>query len=541
MAITQVDLPGVYGAAQRYKSNQLANQLQQMQLGEMQRAGERRNQIASLFAQHYGGHDPQTDITWNTGRQGPAAMSDKEFAGKVSAVSPEAGAQLREHMASMRAHDRAQMEYELPLMARAAQGATKDNWAERLNMLGRAGVDISDLPQEFNPKVVDSIIAMNQELGAKAPTGMRFTGDGRLEAIPGYAEAQGDIAAAKRRPIDEEIALRQAGATQVNLGSDGIDYGKPPSGYAWARSEDGKVLLQDVGGGRNSPVAVPIAGGPVATEAEAEAEAAEQRGEARVAQASVVSDDINEIFNIMEETILPVAGFGSWATVLPGTPQHDVARLLDGIKANVGFDKLQAMREASPTGGALGQVSENENRLLQSVIGSVEQSQSAPQFRRNLRRVQRTFMDTVHGADNWGLPTGEQTQAGRQIYKTPDGESFSEKSVTVTHPDINDGLPTNIPSVFGGLILPEEEAVRQIVAAGGRDPETNRMLPAFNSIKEAEAAAKARSDSLRANGSDGSVTIGSETYSREDLEFTAKEEGMTVDEVIAELRRRGGG
>src|SRR3546814_19130626 len=89
----------------------------------------------------------------------------------------------------------------------------------------------------------------------------------------------------------------------------------------------------------------------------------------------------------MDTSTLPVAGFGSWASALPGTPQHDAARLVDTVKANVGFDKLQAMREASPPGGALGQVSETENRLLQSVLGNLEQSQSPEQFRRNLGRV----------------------------------------------------------------------------------------------------------------------------------------------------------
>ena len=78
---------------------------------------------------------------------------------------------------------------------------------------------------------------------------------------------------------------------------------------------------------------------------------------------------------------------GSIANSIPGTEAHDIWNTLNTIKANLGFDKLQAMRDASPTGGALGQVSEMENKLLQSVWGSIEQSQSAAQLVANLQQI----------------------------------------------------------------------------------------------------------------------------------------------------------
>ena len=62
-------------------------------------------------------------------------------------------------------------------------------------------------------------------------------------------------------------------------------------------------------------------------------------------------------------------------SAVPGSSAKNVSALLDTVKANVGFEQLSAMRAASPTGGALGAVSERENALLQSVLGSVEQSQ----------------------------------------------------------------------------------------------------------------------------------------------------------------------
>ena len=57
------------------------------------------------------------------------------------------------------------------------------------------------------------------------------------------------------------------------------------------------------------------------------------------------------------------AGFlGSATSWAPGTPAYDLGNTLSTIKANIGFDKLREMRDNSPTGGALGQVSKQPIR-----------------------------------------------------------------------------------------------------------------------------------------------------------------------------------
>jgi len=74
-------------------------------------------------------------------------------------------------------------------------------------------------------------------------------------------------------------------------------------------------------------------------------------------------------------------GFGAdTALDWGGSAAADVRELLAPIKANQAFTTLQKMREASPTGGALGAVSERELALLQSTITGLEQSQSDAQF-----------------------------------------------------------------------------------------------------------------------------------------------------------------
>lgn len=50
-----------------------------------------------------------------------------------------------------------------------------------------------------------------------------------------------------------------------------------------------------------------------------------------------------------------------------------------------GFQELQAMRDASPTGGALGQVSDSENKLLQQSAFASSRTQSEAKFRKSLQ------------------------------------------------------------------------------------------------------------------------------------------------------------
>lgn len=124
---------------------------------------------------------------------------------------------------------------------------------------------------------------------------------------------------------------------------------------------------------------------------------------------------VNETIDLARE----LAGDDDWTTGLsgavlsnlPGTDAYTLSKRLDTIRANIGFDKLQAMREASPTGGALGQVSEMENRLLQAVYGSLDQAQSAEELRRVLDQVQATYNEIVHQ----GIPPQEAQRRLQQL------------------------------------------------------------------------------------------------------------------------------
>jgi hypothetical protein len=96
-----------------------------------------------------------------------------------------------------------------------------------------------------------------------------------------------------------------------------------------------------------------------------------------------------------------VTGFGgALLSAVPGTAAFSVARRLDTIKANIGFSQLQRMRESSPTGGALGQITERELAFLQATLGSLEQAEDVAEFKTNLERLKEVYLDIIHGPGN---------------------------------------------------------------------------------------------------------------------------------------------
>lgn len=76
---------------------------------------------------------------------------------------------------------------------------------------------------------------------------------------------------------------------------------------------------------------------------------------------------------------------------LPQTEAYNLARLLDTIKANIGFDALNAMRQNSPTGGALGNVTERELAFLQATMGSLDQAQTVGQLVDIMGQIKENF------------------------------------------------------------------------------------------------------------------------------------------------------
>jgi hypothetical protein len=104
-------------------------------------------------------------------------------------------------------------------------------------------------------------------------------------------------------------------------------------------------------------------------------------------------------------------GFGSVTTYIPGTPGANLRATIETIKANLGFDRLQQMRDASPTGGALGQVAVKELDALQASVSSLDLNQSSERLRNNLEQI-KTHYSRWRQAATGKLPEEKRTEPG---------------------------------------------------------------------------------------------------------------------------------
>ena len=108
---------------------------------------------------------------------------------------------------------------------------------------------------------------------------------------------------------------------------------------------------------------------------------------------NVVSTNVRKALRMIEENtgIVPVTGvYGALAAqYIPNQEARDLRRTLDTLKASTAFQRLQQMRDASKTGGALGNVSNVELDLLMSAYGSLSQDLSEKELVANLKEIDR--------------------------------------------------------------------------------------------------------------------------------------------------------
>ena len=215
----------------------------------------------------------------------------------------------------------------------------------------------------------------------------------------------------KKQLLIQMLGNRKTAATAKAIIGAQIQQQFKPSEYDFKERPDGSIVAIDKKNPKNMQVINP--GDPQALidhaakkkGAEVTAEELAKRAVAQPdkdkqakATADIVTTDIDRSIKGIDGSVVPATGFvGNLASKVPGTAAHDVSKLLDTIKANTGFDALAKMRAASPTGGALGSITEQELKLLQATVGNLEQSQTADQLKDNLRRVKNAYLDVVHG------------------------------------------------------------------------------------------------------------------------------------------------
>ena len=76
---------------------------------------------------------------------------------------------------------------------------------------------------------------------------------------------------------------------------------------------------------------------------------------------------------------------------VPESDANAFASELQTLKANIAFNELTAMREASKTGGALGNVSNIELALLESALGALNTRQKPKQMVEQLGKIKASI------------------------------------------------------------------------------------------------------------------------------------------------------
>lgn len=204
-------------------------------------------------------------------------------------------------------------------------------------------------------------------------------------------------AAALRMLAQEGLDLRRLGLAQVN---------KPPQGYRW--TADGNLER--------------IPGGPPDENARLAARKEALRQEGAMRRADIVIKKVDEA---MSQTGFWTTGLiGDIRSTLPGrltgSGAYDLDKTIDTIKANIGFKELQEMKEASPTGGALGQIAVRELELLQSVVASIDKGQDRALLIKNLKQVKTHF-------ENWKKAVQMANEQQPTPTPTSDGWSIRPK------------------------------------------------------------------------------------------------------------------
>jgi hypothetical protein len=267
-------------------------------------------------------------------------------------------------------------------------------------------------------------------------------GDSRAAAALDYAKGTGDVAGALKiattaadddrttKMKDYEFAVERGykgsfmdfiqagggGGSVVNI--NGEDY----------KVVNGQVIVPDP----SSPMGirfVPIPGSKAAADMERAGEAQEARTAGEATSGATVLEDITRAKEIAKNSPLLSTGFiGGILRGVGGTSAKTLDQLTTTIKANIGFDRLQRMRDESPTGGALGQVAVQELEALQSSLGSLDTSLDDEELVKNLTRLEEQYRRSMQRILN--TEGGAQYFTPREIEMINNGGGTTSQKAT---------------------------------------------------------------------------------------------------------------
>lgn len=243
--------------------------------------------------------------------------------------------------------------------------AAKDptSYARARAIAEQMGLDLTQIPEEYDPAFVEQ--AKNSVLTAAQRL------DAELRA--GTTEVQrGQLRLAERKLLAEEAA--------------GPERPAPPQGYRYTAEGN----LEPIPGGPKDPSVVGETERVKITGREAaKRDAAFPKVNASLKAHEAKTDDLIELLGELKQAKGLPQLVGPVESRLPTFRQEtaDAEAKLKTILARGQFRELQEMRNNSPTGGALGNVSNFEIQALQNAFAQLDTAQSEESFKKAIDRA----------------------------------------------------------------------------------------------------------------------------------------------------------
>lgn len=137
-----------------------------------------------------------------------------------------------------------------------------------------------------------------------------------------------------------------------------------------------------------------MAGTEAARDAETAASKLAERDETRMTSSDVVLNASTRALEAAKDRFATGA-LGAVAAFNPGSNNAEVYRQVEVLNATARIETLNEMRRNSPTGGALGNVTEGEGKMLAAKAGALDPA--SPNFERDLADYTQTLLRVIHG------------------------------------------------------------------------------------------------------------------------------------------------
>lgn len=175
---------------------------------------------------------------------------------------------------------------------------------------------------------------------------------------------------------------------QVGGNATTINNIKPEKGYQFEFDANGNILRE-----------VPIP----KEKTEEEKKIAQVKEDTIKTDSNIVSQSADVIYSkyYSPDRRMPINGDTTRLTTMSGnTDAFVVSKAISTMKSQASVSNLNAMRAASKTGGALGNVTENELKMLQNKSGILDQLIGNDEdFFKAVMDYERTLMQVIHGVD----------------------------------------------------------------------------------------------------------------------------------------------